>query len=115
MTLQQKTLQRYRHLFPNETLRETSARTNIQITRVFRLFNGKTMKVLELEAFESIINKKIGENPCYENFCKMIEEASVVLTNQELNNIAETISRKISLKNYSRFHQSTELENKIIA
>lgn len=35
MSLQQKTIQRYRQLFPNEPLRETSARTGIQITRVF--------------------------------------------------------------------------------
>lgn len=115
MTLQQKTLQRYRQLFPNETLRETSARTSIQITRVFRLFNGKTMKVVELEAFESIINKKIGETPCYGNFYKIIEEASVVLTNKELTNLTETIARKISLKTFSKFYQSTETENRSIA
>ncbi len=115
MTLQKRTLQRYRQLFPNETLRETSARTSIQITRVFRLFNGKTMKVVELEAFERIINKKIGENPCYGNFCKIIDEASVVLTNKELTNLTETISRKISLKNYSKFYQFTEEQNISIA
>ncbi len=84
MKLQSKTLHRYRQLFPNETLRQTSARTGIQITRVFRLFNGKNMKVGELEAFEAAILSKIAENPAYQILFHSIEEASIILTNDEL-------------------------------
>lgn len=63
MSLQSTTLSRYRQIFPQETLRETSARTGIQITRVFRLFGGKPMKVGELEAFDRAIKEKMAENP----------------------------------------------------
>ncbi len=115
MTLQQKTLQRYRQLFPNETLREISARTSIQITRVFRLYNGKTMKVGELEAFEKAINDKIAENPSFARLNSVVEEASCILTNEELSKVAEYITRKVSARAYSRLYVGSNYESAIIA
>lgn len=115
MTLQQKTLQRYRQLFPNETLRETSARTGIQITRVFRLFNGKIMKVGELEAFETAISNRRLENPSLEKLSQAVEQASTVLTNDELAKVAEYIARKISVRTFSRFYVKPNYESAIIA
>lgn len=115
MTLQEKTLQRYRQLFPNQPLREISAQTGIQITRVFRLFNGKVMKVGELEAFEKAINEKLSENPSFERLTNVIEEASSTLTNDELSKIADYISRKISAKSFGRSYFKTNYESAIIA
>ncbi len=115
MTLQQKTLHRYRQLFPNETLRETSARTGIQITRVFRLFNGKIMKVGELEAFEKAINDKIAENPSFAKLSSIVEDASSVLTNDELAKVTEYIARKISARSFGRFYIKPNYESAIIA
>jgi hypothetical protein len=115
MTLQEKTLKKYRQLFPNETLRETSARTGIQITRVFRLFNGKTMKVGELEAFEAVIAAKIAENPSYSRLTSTVEAASAILTNEELSKIAEWISRKVLAKNYGRSYFNANLDSAVIA
>ena len=108
MTLQQKTIQRYRQLYPNLPLREISARTGIQITRVFRLFNGKIMKVGELEAFEKAINAKIAENPSF-------EKASTILTNEELAKVAEYIARKVSARTFGRFYIKPNYESAIIA
>jgi hypothetical protein len=115
MTLQNKTLQRYRQLFPHETLREVSQRTGIQITRVFRLFNGKTMKVGELEAFERAISEKIAENPNFSRFNNILEEASSLLTNEELGKLADYIERRITNKKYSRTYISAIFEDASIA
>jgi hypothetical protein len=115
MTLQEKTLHRYRQLYPNQPLREISARTGIQITRVFRLFNGKIMKVGELEAFESAINEKIAENPSVAKLSSVVEEASAILTNEELAKIAEYVARKVSAKTFARFYIKPNYESAIIA
>ena len=115
MTLQQKTLHRYRQLFPNKPLREISACTGIQITRVFRLFNGKIMKVGELEAFEKAINDKINENPHVENLTTLIEEASVILTSDELKKIAEYVAKKVSARNFAACKNHFEYQSANIA
>lgn len=115
MSLQEKTLQRYRQLFPNDTLREVSARTGIQITRVFRLFNGKTMKVGELEAFEKAVTDKIAENPNFSRLENILEQASMILTNDELGKIVEQISRRVSARTYGRFYIKRNYESAIIA
>ncbi len=115
MSLQKRTLARYRQYFPHETLREVSARTGIQITRVFRLFNGKTMKVGELEAFENAIHLKIDENPAMAMLSQSVEEAGAVLTNDELMKVTEYIQRKVKSRAYSRLYIRSEYTNAIIA
>ena len=113
MSLQKNTISRYRQLFPSETLREVSARTGIQITRVFRLFNGKTMKVGELEAFQTAITSKIAENPNSLKLEKLIAQALVVLTNEELGRINDFIERKVASKTYGRMYISPAYEDAI--
>ncbi len=98
MSKQQNIIQRYRQLFPHETLRETSIRTNIQITRVFRLFNGRAMKVKELEIFENIIQKKVAEKPEMARLNSLMNEAFAILTQHDLNKIYDYIARKNYLK-----------------
>jgi hypothetical protein len=115
MTLQKKTLARYRQYFPNETLRETSARTGIQITRVFRLFNGKNMKVGELEAFESAINLKIAENPSMTLLSEAVDEAGALLTNEELAKITDYIQRKVKCRSFARLYIRNNYSNVSIA
>lgn len=115
MSLQSKTLSRYRQYFPQETLRETSARTGLQITRVFRLFNGKTMKVGELEAFESAINLKIAENPNMARLAEAVDSAGAILTNEELAKITEYIHRKVKCRSFSRMYIRNDYSNASIA
>lgn len=115
MSLQSKTIQRYRHFFPQDTLREVSSRTGIQITRVFRLFNGKTMKVGELEAFENAVQNKIDENPAGSRLNNLLEESLGILTHDELKTLADYIERKVTSRKYSRTYISQNLENAIIA
>jgi hypothetical protein len=115
MTLQQKTLHRYRQLFPTKPLREISASTGIQITRVFRLFNGKIMKVGELEAFEKAISEKINEKPHAEILTNLIEEASTILSSEDLRKIAEYVARKVSARNFATFENQINYQSANIA
>jgi len=115
MSLQTRTLHRYRQLFPNDTLKEVSARTGIQITRVFRLFNGKTMKVGELEAFEGVIVNKISENPSFSRLNRAIDGASSLLTNEEIGKLADYVERRVAQKRFARGYISLNHQNAIIA
>jgi hypothetical protein len=115
MSLQNSTIQRYRLFYPQETLREISARTGIQITRVFRLINGKPMRLKEFEAFEKAIHLKIAENPNQSRLSKNIEEASSFLTNEELGKIADYIERKVQNRKFTRNLLSPIFEEAVIA
>ena len=115
MSLQSKTIQRYRLLFPNETLKEISARTGIQITRVFRLFNGKPMKLREFEAIEKAITLKIADNPGIVRLNYVVEEATSYLTSEEIGKIADHMERKVFNKKFSRTYISPIFEDANIA
>lgn len=110
MTLQKKTIQRFRQLFPQETLKGISERTDIQITRVFRLLNGKPMRVEELEAFENAINSKLGENSNYQKLQSLMEEATSFLSNEDLGKINSYIERKLSLERLGRVYMPTQFQ-----
>jgi hypothetical protein len=113
MSSQQKVINRYRQIFPNETLRETSARTGIQITRVFRLLSGKRMRVEELEAFERAIHSKLAENPDQKRLASLIEEALAVLGPDELGRITDFVERKVLGKRYARQYGEYFTQNAI--
>ena len=115
MSLQKKTLQRYRQLFPCDTLREISARTGVQITRVFRLYNGKTMKVKELEAFENAINERISQIPSYSHLSTVLEDAALVLTTDEFSKIVEYVHRRVKARSYVRLYSHSNYEQAINA
>lgn len=111
MNLQQKTLNRYRQIFPNESLRETSARTGIQVTRIYRLFQGKQMKVKELETFETIITNRLKESPLQMKLNDLLETASYTLTAAEMEKIIDWIERKSVARSYARFYVGHKNEN----
>lgn len=114
MSLQEKTLNRYRHSFPEDSLRDISTRTGIQITRIYRLFSGKTMKVEELEIFENIIESKINKNKELSRINNIMSEAYASLTDDELSKISEYVLRKIKIKSYHRFYINN-YQNAVIA
>lgn len=94
MSLQTNILKEYRNLFPTETLREISQRSGIQLTRIFRLLNGSSMKLSEYEVFHEIIEKEQmrGENSTP---IKVLREKGHLLSNQEIKKIYDFIQRKI--------------------
>jgi len=73
------------------------------------------MKVGELEAFEKAINEKIAQNPSFGKLTSVVEEASTILTNEELTKIAEYIARKVSARTFGKFYIKPSFESAIIA
>lgn len=94
-TLEKEIIRRYRQVFPNDTLKMISEKTGIQITRVFRIMNGKPMKVRELELFESILNLECKENKNLTEIERLTKLASSTLSIKELEHIIAFIERKI--------------------
>jgi hypothetical protein len=95
MNLQQKTLMRYRYYFPHETLREIAFKTNINFTRVFRLYNGLAMRLEEFEIFSKFIEEKESSNPKSLKVKKVFEELIPSLTDQELDEWIEIFHRRL--------------------
>ena len=56
MSLQAKVLDHYLDLFGrDQTLKQISGHLGIQVTRVFRIFNGYEMKITEFEKFQNCL------------------------------------------------------------
>jgi hypothetical protein len=115
MSLQDKILQRYKKVHPHQTLKEASVLTGIQITRIFRLFNGKKMKVDELETFERLIQAKIDQRPQLNRLKSLLEEISFQLDDSDITKIADVIERKISHKKFSFSISQINNDNRNIA
>jgi hypothetical protein len=64
--LQTTLINRYQTAYPTDTLKEISSKTGIQITRVFRLFNGSEMKISEYESFERTLEKNETHSEFYQ-------------------------------------------------
>ena len=60
MKLQKTILNQYMLLNNKPTLKKISEDTGIQLTRIFRLFNGSTMKLMEFEVFNKKVKEKMG-------------------------------------------------------
>lgn len=100
--LQTKILDKYRSIHPDHTLKEISQLTGIQITRVFRIFNGSEMKLSEYSAFLKITSapkKKIAVifDECLEKLSEtklkeISKEIESLLKMQKLMNITNRSS-----------------------
>ena len=80
MDLQMTILNQYMLLNFRPTLKQISEDTGIQLTRVFRLFNGSTMKLSEYQVFNKKVKEKMGltdglEEIAYECSQKLSPEA----------------------------------------
>jgi hypothetical protein len=57
MNIEKKILQDYKAIYPQDTFEQISFKTGIQVTRVFRIFKGSSMKLKEFLSFKSILQK----------------------------------------------------------
>lgn len=60
MDAQATILNQYMLLYGKPTLKKISEDTGIQLTRVFRLFNGSKMKLSEYQVFSKKVREKMG-------------------------------------------------------
>jgi hypothetical protein len=110
MKLQEKILRQYLLINDEPTLKDMAHDTGIQVTRVFRILNGSSMKLSEYE----IIRKKVSEKL---NLCGTLEdlafESSTKLPLHLIKEIEIFISRKLALWHLKNSEQVVESKNEL--
>ncbi len=94
MELQKTILNQYMLLNNKPTLKKISADTGIQLTRVFRLFNGSTMKLSEFEIFNKKVKEKMGLT---EGLEALAFECSLKLSPVAIKDLEVFLKRKIEV------------------
>lgn len=94
MELQKIILGQYILLNHNPTLKKISADTGIQITRVFRIFNGSTMKLSEYQIFQQKVKEKMGLTDTLE---AIAFDCSLKLSPEAIKEIEVYLKRKIEI------------------
>ena len=94
MDIQKRILDQYVELYERPTFKEISRDTGIQVTRVFRLFNGSLMKLNEYEIFRKKVQEKMGFTESLE---VMARECSLKLNTEATKELAVYLKRKIEL------------------
>lgn len=94
MELQKIVLGQYVLLNDQPTLKAIAADTGIQITRVFRLFNGSAMNLSEYQIFQSKVKTKMGLTNTLE---AIAFECSLKLSPAAIKDIEVYINRKMEI------------------
>ena len=92
MELQMTILNQYMLLNNRPTLKSISEDTGIQLTRVFRLFNGSTMKLSEYQVFNRKVKEKMGLTDGLE---AVAFECSLKLSPEAIKDLEVFLKRKI--------------------
>ena len=104
--LQESILNEYKLHFPHDTLRDIAEKTDIQITRIFRLFNGSSMKLGEYETFKAQLPKKYTSE-----FNKLAHACTENLTARRLNLLKNQMIHSLKLSQMSQHNASSSLLN----
>lgn len=94
MELQKIVLGQYMLLNQNPSLKKISSDTGIQVTRVFRIFNGSTMKLSEYQIFQQKVKEKMGLTDTVE---AIAFECSLKLSPEAIKEIEIYLKRKIEI------------------
>lgn len=94
MDLQKTILNQYMLLNDKPTLKKISEDTGIQLTRVFRLFNGSTMKLSEYQIFNKKVKEKMGLTDGLE---AVAFECSLKLSPAAIKDLEVFLKRKIEV------------------
>lgn len=96
MNLQKVILSQYKENYPQDKLKEISARTNIQITRVFRILNGAEMKLTEYESFRSAINTDYEAD----ELVLLAKKSLLLLSKEKRETFISQFKHSIKINNY---------------
>ena len=110
MDIQKTILNQYMLLSDKPTLKEISQDTGIQITRVFRLFNGSTMKLYEYQVFKQRVKEKLGLTESLE---AMAFECSLCLSPDAIRELEIFLKRKIDLWKLSQVSKTNNQKSLI--
>ncbi len=94
MELQKTILGQYVLLNDEPTLKVIAADTGIQITRVFRLFNGAVMKLSEYQVFQKKVKEKMGLTHTLE---AIAFDCSLKLSPEAIKEIELYLNRKMEI------------------
>jgi hypothetical protein len=115
MNMQEIVIKRYQELFPREPLRETAAKTGIQITRVFRIFNGSEMKLKEYESFEKIIQDTRPQTVNNEAFLKVTRDCLLHLSENKISEYIHDMNMALKIKSLSKKKPFSKLHSNQLA
>lgn len=105
MDLQMTILNQYMLLNNKPTLKKISADTGIQLTRIFRLFNGSTMKLSEYQVFNRKVKEKMGLTDGLE---AVAFECSLKLSPEAIKDLEVFLKRKIETWKLSQIQKQTK-------
>jgi hypothetical protein len=94
MHLQISILNQYMLLNGKPTLKKIAADTGIQLTRVFRILNGSTMKLSEYQVFNKKVKEKMGLT---EGLEAIAFECSLKLSPEAIKDLEVFLKRKIEI------------------
>lgn len=106
MDLQMTILNQYMLLNNKPTLKKISEDTGIQLTRIFRLFNGSTMKLSEYQVFNRRVKEKMGLTDGLE---AVAFECSMKLSPDAIRDLEVFLKRKIETWKLSQVQKQTKM------
>lgn len=92
MNLQETILHRYKEVYGEKTFASISEHTGINVSRLFRIFNGAKMRVEEFEVFNKLVNSDKGE------LKGLFEKLVILMDKKEIQEFGVFIERKIKLR-----------------
>jgi hypothetical protein len=97
MTLQEKVIKTYQRHYPKHSLRQISHHTGIQLTRVFRLFNGSPMKLEEYERFKEVLELSESEIKSDSLLVTTAKELQKTLNENSVRKVMDFMIKQIHL------------------
>ncbi|MFZ9000999.1 MAG: hypothetical protein ACO20H_06825 [Bacteriovoracaceae bacterium] len=92
MNLQDSIIKSYKELFGKRTLSSISKHTGLNISRLFRIFNGAKMRLDEYEIFRCRILETKG------HMFIELEPLMLMLDNDEAHRVRNNLERKLKKK-----------------
>ena len=102
MNLQETVLTKFKAAYPGLSLKEVAELTGIQVTRVFRIFNGSEMKLKEFEVLEKILQERNESGETFVQFQKVMNSFYNSATHGELQELMTELSHSLSVKSILR-------------
>ena len=94
--IQQSLITKYKKSFPEETFKQISIKTGIQLTRAFRIFNGAEMKLSEYESINNAL-KTISQFSVID-FRAASGECEIQLSSEQLNEMVVEMNYLLETK-----------------
>ena len=100
MCWQKAVIERYKEVYPKDSIRAIAQRVGIHYSRASRILSGAEMKVSEYEAFNNVIARRSFSN---DYSVKLFNQALSQLPRHKINDFIHSLER--SLINYQIVHK----------